>query len=134
MDVIKAARELGKAIQSDDRYKRMSVAQRNNDADKELQDMIGSFNMKRAQLNAEVQKSDKDTEKIKEMDAEIKAAYANIFENENMIEYTNSKREMEEMINHINAIVSGSTSGQDPDEIDPFASCGGDCGGCAGCH
>lgn len=134
MDVIKATRELGKAIQADERYARMIAAQTANDADKVLQDMIGSFNMKRTQLNAEVQKNDKDTETIKELDAEIKSMYAKIFENENMVEFTNAKREVEEMMSHINAIVSGSTSGQDPDEIDPYASCGGDCGGCAGCH
>lgn len=134
MDVIQAARELGKAMQADERYKRIAEAQENNDTDKGLQDAIGAFNLKRTQLNAEVQKSDKDAEKIKEMDTELKAMYAKIFENPNMIVFTKAKKEMEEMISHINAIVGGSASGQDPDLIDPFEACGGDCGGCAGCH
>lgn len=134
MDVIKIARELGKAIQADERYQKFAEAQQKNDSDKELQEAIGEFNLKRAQLNAEVHKTDKDTEKIKEMDAELKAMYAKIFENKNMIEYTNAKKEIEEIINHVNAIISGSVSGQDPDGIDPVSACAGDCGGCAGCH
>lgn len=135
MDVINTARELGKAIQADDRYKRITEAQKKSDADKGLQDAIGAFNLKRTQLNAEVQKSEKDAEKIKEMDAELKQMYAKIFENPNMIEFTEAKAGMDEMISEINKIVGGSASGENPDDIDPSASdCGGDCGGCAGCH
>lgn len=135
MDVITAARELGRAIQADERFKRITSAQEKNDLDSGLQDAIGAFNLKRTQLNAEVQKSDKDTDRIKELDAELKEMYQKIFENENMKEFAEAKREMEEMIGHVNQIISGSASGQDPDSIDPStAGCGGNCGGCAGCN
>jgi len=134
MDVISAARELGKAIQADERYTRLTIAQEKNDADKALQDAIGAFNLQRTQLNAEVQKAEKDTERIKELDAELKEMYQKIFENANMKEFTAAKSGMEEMIGHINVIISGSASGQNPDGIDPFASnCGSGCSSCSGC-
>ena len=134
MDVISAARELGKAIQADERYKRIVTSQEKNDADKDLQDAIGAFNLQRTQLNAEVQKTEKDAEKIKELDAELKEMYQKIFENENMKEFSNAKSDMEEMIGHINIIISGSASGQDPDLIDLSASsCASGCSGCTGC-
>lgn len=133
MDAIQAARELGKAIQSDARYMRVMQAQENNDRDKNLQDQIGAFNILRSQLNAEVQKDDKDTDKIKEMDTNLKAMYAKIFENENMREFSDARDEMQEMLTFVNQIVSGSAGGQDPETIEFQQSCGGDCGGCAGC-
>lgn len=135
MDVIKIARELGKAIQADERYIRIMEAQAKSDSDKGLQDEIGAFNLKRTQLNEELKKSDKDAEKLKEMDAELKGMYAKIFENPNMIEFSEAKAGMDEMIGQVNKVIGGSASGEDPDTIDPSASdCGGDCGGCAGCH
>jgi cell fate (sporulation/competence/biofilm development) regulator YlbF (YheA/YmcA/DUF963 family) len=134
MDVITAARALGRAMQADERFKNIIKAQANNDADKALQDEISAFNMKRAQLNAELQKQEKNTDLIKELDAELKDMYAKIFENPNMKAYTQAKTGMQEMIDQVNKIIGDSAAGEDPDSIDPTAiSCGGDCGGCAGC-
>jgi cell fate (sporulation/competence/biofilm development) regulator YlbF (YheA/YmcA/DUF963 family) len=134
MDVITAARALGRAMQADERFKSIIRAQAANDADKALQNEISAFNMKRAQLNAELQKQEKDTTLIKELDAEIKDMYAKIFENPNMKAYTLAKAGMNGMIDQVNKIIGDSAAGEDPDSIDPTAiSCGGDCGGCAGC-
>ena len=50
MDVIKTARELGKAIQADERFIRYAKARLANDNDTELQNAIGNFNIKRMEL------------------------------------------------------------------------------------
>lgn len=135
MDVIQAARELGKAMQADERFIRIRMAEDNNDADINLQDQIAAFNLKRTELNTEVQKTDKDQDKIKALDTELKAMYAKIFENKNMREFSAAKEDMEEMLGFINQIINGSASGQDPDTIQYQVACGGDCGGCGGgCH
>ena len=135
MDAIQAARELGKAIQQDDRHKRIMAAQEKNDNDTELQDAIGAFNLKRTQLNAEIQKTDKDQDQIKLLDAELKAMYSQIFENENMAEFAAAKSEMEALLSQINQVITGSASGFDPETIDIEAhDCGGSCASCAGCH
>lgn len=133
MDAIQAARELGKAIQADGRYIRVMRAQENNNRDTVLQEAIGAFNLMRSELNAEVQKKDKDAERIKEMDAELKAKYKEIFDNENMREFSGARDEFQEMLTFINQIINGSAGGQDPETIEFQQSCGGDCGGCSGC-
>ena len=46
MDVIEMARELGKAIQQDERYKRIDAAKKANDEDSQLQELIVKFNLK----------------------------------------------------------------------------------------
>ena len=71
MDVIQMARELGKLIQADERYKAYESAKEINDKDEKLQELIGQFNIKRVELNTEMTKDDKDTEKIKTLDEEI---------------------------------------------------------------
>lgn len=133
IDAIQAARELGKAIQQDPRYIRLSTAQKANDDDNALQEQIGRFNVLRGQLNQEVQKEKKDTETIKEMDAEIKELYRDIFDNANMQEFTEARNDIQQMVTFINQIITGSVGGEDPDAIEFQESCGGDCGGCSGC-
>lgn len=133
MDAILAARQLGRAIQRDSRYLRVMRAQAENDGDAALQEDIGAFNALREDLNAEVQKKEKDTVRIKEMDAELKAMYGRIFENEHMKEFAAAREEFQQMLTFVNQIINGAASGRDPDGIEFQEACGGDCGGCAGC-
>lgn len=133
MDVILAARELGKAIQADERFIRTKVAEQANEEDQALQQSIREFNGKRAELNSEVQKSDKDHDRIQVLDGELKAMYKEIFQNENMQSYSAAREELNYILNFVNQIITGSANGQDPEAIQYQESCGGDCGGCSGC-
>ena len=63
MDVIELARELGKAIQQDERFLAMQIARQNSDNDDELQQLIGEFNLKRMAINNEAAKDDRDEAK-----------------------------------------------------------------------
>lgn len=62
MDIIAMARELGKAIQQDERYKRIDAAKTANDKDEELQQLIQKFNMKRSELSVEMAQENKNPE------------------------------------------------------------------------
>ena len=84
MDIIEQARELGRQIQKDDRYLKVQIAQQNSDNDKELQSLIGEFNLKRMNINTEAQKEDRSEEKLQKLNQELRACYASIMKNENM--------------------------------------------------
>lgn len=56
MDIIEKARELGRLIQEEESYKKLQDAQKNADADMELQRLIGEFNLKRMSINNEASK------------------------------------------------------------------------------
>lgn len=56
MDIIEKARELGKLIQQEESYIALQKAQADADADMELQNLIGDFNMKRMSINNEASK------------------------------------------------------------------------------
>ena len=133
MDVIATARQLGKAIQQDERYLRLMVAQQMNDSDEELQSLIGKFNLKRIDLNGEINKSEKDQEKITAINGEVKELYAQIMANKNMSAYNDAKNEVDGLVDFVMQILRGSLDGEDPDQIEQKSGgCSGSC--CSGCH
>lgn len=137
MDYIKAARELGKAIQETEEYKALEKAKLANDEDNALENLVGEFNMKRIQINDEMSKQDKkDDEKIKKLDAELKEVYNKIMANKNMMAYNEARGGMDKIMDKINTIVGLSANGRDPETIDPEppTSCSGSCSSCGGCH
>ena len=111
MDVIATARQLGKAIQQDERYLRLMVAQQMNDSDEELQSLIGKFNLKRIDLNGEINKSEKDQEKITAINGEVKELYAQIMANKNMSAYNDAKNEVDGLVDFVMQILRGSLDG-----------------------
>lgn len=137
MNTIDLTRELGKLIQQDERYKAYHKAKILNDADEALQSMIGEFNLKRVELNSEMSKAEKDSDKLARLDNEIKSLYGNIMANENMALFNQAKSAMDEMLSQINMVITMSANGEDPEtcpvEI-PQSSCGGSCSSCSGCH
>lgn len=134
MDVIEKTRELGKLIQADERYKKYLETKESNDSDTELQELIGNFNLKRQDLNNEMSKSDKNDEKIKDLDGQIKELYGKIMSNKNMLDFSEAKNAMDEMLSEINMIITLCANGEDPDTCEATHSCGGNCGSCGGCH
>jgi cell fate (sporulation/competence/biofilm development) regulator YlbF (YheA/YmcA/DUF963 family) len=106
MDVIAMARELGKEMQKDPRYAAYNAAQANADADQELQDLIGQFNLKKIDLQNEIQNPDKTQESLRAIDTVLKEMYAKIMANPNMMAYNIAKREMDSMLSFIQEIIT----------------------------
>ena len=134
MDIITMARELGKLIQQDERYKRIDAAKKANDEDEKLQELIAKFNLKRSELSVEMSQENKNPEKLNQLDKELKALYQEVMANPNMAEFNAAKAEVDGMMNFISTILYGSVNGEHPDTIEMQASCGGNCSGCSGCH
>lgn len=133
MDIIAKARELGHAIQADERYKRLQAAAKTTESDEVLQANIEKFNDIRTEISYETGKPERDAEKIAELDKSFRAVYTEIVGSESMREYNEAKEGTGELLSMINTIISGSMGGANPDEIDETAGCEGDCGSCGGC-
>ena len=132
MDIIEMTRELGKALQADDRYIAYNLAKQANDADEALQQQITAFDEMRNELNAELCKEDKDTDKIKELDEGVKSNYMQIMRNKNMMVFTAAQGSLEALVNNINQIITLCANGEDPETCQP-SSCTGSCATCGGC-
>ncbi len=132
--LLEMAKEMGEALQQDDRYVALQMAQAKADDDKELQDLIGEFNLKRMALATESEKDERDDEKLHKLDAELHEVYGRVMANESMQAYNTARMAMDQLLNSVQRILMLSAQGEDPREIDLEHSCGGNCGSCGGCH
>lgn len=133
MDTIEMTRELGKLLQQEDSYKNMRAAESKADADTELQGLIKDFNIKRLSVNVETQKTEKDGEKIAQLNKEMQKVYADIMANENMKAYNEAKQEFDRISGRVMTILQNCIAGEDPETTDFDASCTGSCSTCGGC-
>ena len=136
MDIIEAARQLGTVLQQDERYKRYLEARKANDADEELQKLVGEFNLARMQVDNEFQKeeSERDNEKIKEFNVQIRQIYGKIMCNDTMMEFNKAKADFDAVMQRVNGIIDLSIEGEDPATCEPATGCTGSCATCSGCH
>lgn len=134
MDAIKMTRELGKAIQQDERFIRYAKARLANDNDKDLQNAIGQFNIIRMELDKEVSSDQNNEEKVKELNEKLRKAYGEIMSSAAMVEYNTSKAELDSLVNQINTIISKTLDGEDPETCETSSGCSGSCSTCGGCH
>ena len=135
MDIIEMTRELGRALPNDERYIAMVTARQASDEDQALQEAIGEFNLKRMAISNEAQKDDRNEETLQRLNAEFRAVYQKIMENEHMLRYNDAKNEFDALLQRMTGILSLCADGEDPETCDyDAASCGGNCSSCAGCH
>ena len=135
MDLIQMARELGAAIQQDERYLNFMQAHEANDKDNELNSLIGKIQLVHMSYNQEASKDDKDEEKLKALDREFNTLYNEVRCNPNMRRYEKARDEIDVLMKEITGILTLCVRGEDPMTCDPNATagCGGDCGSCGGC-
>lgn len=132
--ILEMAKELGRAIQQDERFVKVQMAQACADEDEALQALIGEFNLKRMAINAESAKGEEqDEEKLRALNVEIREVYAKVMANESMAAYNEAKTEMDKLTNAVGAILNMAAQGLDPDDYDEH-SCSGNCSSCGGCH
>ncbi len=136
MDVIKAVRELGAAIQKDERYLAFIKAKEANEADIELNGLIGKLNLIQLSYQNESAKEEPDNNKLEGMDAEFREIYGQIMLNENMKKYEEAKNDVDSMMNYLIQILTLCVNGEDPANCEPQAAevgCSGNCSSCGGC-
>lgn len=127
------SRELGRMIQADETYVKLHEAEKNADNDAELQEFIKEFNLKKLALNVEIQKVEKDGEKIAELNKAMQHAYGNVMRNASMTAYNEAKTAYDQLTSRVMAIVQNSIAGEDPNTTDFSDSCTGSCSTCGGC-
>ncbi len=133
MDLEKLTRELGKAIQQDERYLNFEKARLANEQDTALNELMSKIQLIQMSYQHEASKEDADEGKMKAYDEEFRGVYAEIMQNENMKNYDAARQEIDDMMNYLTGILALCVNGEDPDTCDPKAhSCGGDCCECGG--
>lgn len=136
-DVIKLTRELGAAIQKDERYLAYEKARKANDADEELNNLIGKINLIQMSYQQEAQKEDANQDKLQAYDTEFREVYGQVMMSKTMQNYEASRKEVDDMMNYLTGILVLCVNGEDPATCEPKNEheCGGECDCCdSDCH
>lgn len=131
MSLEKLTRELGKAIQQDERYLAMQKAIEANEKDTALNELMSKIQLIQVSYQHEASKEEPDEGKMQAYDEEFRGVYTQIMMNPNMQAYEKARKDIDELMNYLTGILAMCVNGDDPDTCDPTAhSCGGDCSGC----
>lgn len=139
MDIIKLTRELGAAIQQDERYLNFTKARETNENDKDLMDLLGKIQLLQMNFQQESGKEDADPAKLEAYNTEFEGLYGQFMANKNVLAFEEARKEVDDMMNYIMGILSLCVNGADPMTCEPEEhhhdhDCGGECSGCSGCH
>lgn len=134
MTVIESVRELGKAIQQDERFIRYAKAKLASDSDAELQAAIGEFNIARMELERASGEEDRDEVQMKMLNEKLREIYGKVMANPAMVEFNTAKVGVDQMMGEVNTIISKCLEGEDPETCTVESGCTGSCSSCGGCH
>ena len=131
MSLEKLTRELGKAIQQDERYSALQKAIEANEKDTALNELMSKIQLIQVSAQHEASKENPDEGKMQAYNEEFRGVYTEIMMNPNMQAYEKARKDIDELMNFLTGILAMCVNGDDPDTCDPTAhQCGGDCSGC----
>ena len=134
MDLIQMARELGAAIQQDERYLALMKANAVNDADEGLNSLIGEIQMIQMSYQNEAGKEDADEQKLEAYDKRFSEIYKKVMDNPNMQNFQTARQEVDDLMKYLTGILTLCVRGEDPATCEPEQEhdCGGECSSCGG--
>ena len=135
MDVIELTRQLGAAIQADEKYQKFAAAKKAADEDDTVQAQLAEIEKIRTEYQEAAMAENPDDARLSKLDQEFQMAYAGFMGSETMESYENARAELDAMMNYIMQILYLSVNGEDPATCEPPEEhdCGGECSACAGC-
>ena len=134
MELEKMARQLGAAIQQDEAYLNFEKARLANEADEELNDLMGKIRLIQMSYQVEAAKDEPDEDKMNGFNQEFQGVYYQIMANKKMQEYEKARQAVDDMMNYITGILGLCVNGEDPETCYPRAhqhDCGGECSSCS---
>ena len=129
-------REFAKMIQESAAYMRLQAAIKANDECEELQKKIEEFNEKREAFQAEFHNySNRDMDKMNELENAVKACYEEMMEMPTMKEYNEASGALNMECEIVRNMIQQAYLGISPEELSSAldTGCSGDCGTCGGC-
>ena len=111
-EIIKKAKELGKALKESDEYKELLDAQKALDEDEETQELLNKYNSK-AQ---EIQLKQMTGENINENMVELQKLEEEIMNRESMKRYSEAEKKFKELIDSTNQAIVESMEGEEQKE------------------
>lgn len=135
MDVVALTRQLGAAIQEDERYKKLVSTREASEKDAQVMEMMKKIDELRTTYQAEAMSASPDETVLQKLDGDFQNIYTNLMMNDSMQAYEEARQELDKMMNYLMQILYLCVNGEDPATCEPQEEhdCGGECSHCAGC-
>ncbi len=135
MDVIELTRQLGAAIQADERYAKFADAKAATEANAEIQDMMKKIEEIRTAYQAAAMSETPDEKLMEKLDKDFQNVYTALMVTDGMSAYDSASQELDGMMNYIMQLLYLCVNGEDPKTCEPPTDheCGGECSHCSGC-
>lgn len=126
MTIIEKAKELGLMLAESKEFIRMTTAEQAQSGDSDAQLLLAGYNKAREDLMQRAQNENITPDEMVKIRNEMEQEYAKLQQSASIREYIEAMSEFNSLMQGVNSAISFYISPQD--------SCGGDCGGCGGCH
>ena len=124
----KLTRELGKAIQQDERYLALQRAIDCNEKDFELNEKMAQVQDIQKAYQNEASKSQPDESVLHSYDEQFRKIYVDIMANANMQAYEKARTDIDNLMTYLTGILAMCVNGEDPDTCQPQEHiCGNEC-------
>ncbi len=127
VEIIEKAKELGHLLKDSDIVKEYIAAKTAYEQDRQIQELLGQFNLHKMSMAMLSKQDHPDEERIADHEKQLEEVYGKIMETELMVDFQKKSERVETIIGNINNIINlyvsgGSTGG-----------CSGSCSTCGGC-
>lgn len=125
--IIEKAKELGKMLKDSDVVKEFIAAKTAYEQDKEVQELLGQFNLHKMSIGMLSKQDNPDETRIAEHEDKMRMCYDKIMETQVLVDFQTKSQAVEKIIGDINSIFNLYISGDSP------SGCTGSCSTCSGC-
>lgn len=125
--IIEKAKELGKMLKDSDIVKEFVAAKTAYEQDKEVQELLGQFNLHKMSIGMLSRQENPDEKRIAEHEEKMHEVYDKIMQTKPLIDFQEKSQAVEKIVGDINSIINLYISGETP------SACTGSCSTCGGC-
>ncbi len=126
MNIIEKAKELGLMLAESKEFIRMTTAEQAQSSDPDAQLLMAAYNKTRESLMSRAQSPDITPQELQAIRGELEQEHGKLMQSPSISEYIAAMGEFNSLMQGVNSAIAFYISPQDD--------CGGDCGGCSGCH
>ena len=126
-EIIEKAKELGVMLKDSVVVKEYVAAKAAYESDREIQEMLGQFNLHKMSISMLSNQENPDEERIAEHESKLHEVFDKIMESELMTIFQEKSQKVDTIIGNINSILNMYVSGGNT------GGCSGSCSTCGGC-
>ncbi len=134
-EIIEKASQLGQMIADCQEANRVKIASDKMNADENAVDMLNNYSDNRHKATEKLRSMESPSkEDIEAFQKEDMAEFEKLMQNPLIAEYIEANKEMENLVNQVNAVLTYFIQGGQEGDMAASGGCNGNCSACSGCN